>query len=152
MQQEQVWKMEQEFIHHIFLKSWCSLLASLKSDVDKWDIDKLKNIPADLNNLKSKLDKLDVDKLVHALVNLSKLSDVVKLNVVEKGAYNAKIKNIEDKIADITHLTTKTTLNTKINKDQDKIPSITKLAPKTALTSGENKIPSVTNLDKKDWL
>ena len=106
-------------------------------------------MPANLNNLKTKLDKLDVDKLVHALVNLSKLSDVVKLNVVEKGAYNGKIKNIEDKIADITHLTTKTTLNAKINKDQDKIPSITNLAPKTALTSVENKIPSVTNLDKK---
>ena len=39
-------------------------LANLKSDVDKLDIDKLKNVPRGLNNLKSKIDKLDVDKLV----------------------------------------------------------------------------------------
>ena len=37
-------------------------LASLKSFIDKLDIDKLKNVPTSLRNLKSKLDKLDVDK------------------------------------------------------------------------------------------
>ena len=39
-------------------------LASLKSNIDKLDIDKLKNIPSNLSNLKSKVDKLDIDKLV----------------------------------------------------------------------------------------
>ena len=39
-------------------------LANLKSNVDKLDIDKLKNVPTNLSNLKSKVDKLDVDKLV----------------------------------------------------------------------------------------
>ena len=39
-------------------------LVRLKSDEDKLDIDKLKNVPAGLNSLKSKVDKLDVDKLV----------------------------------------------------------------------------------------
>ena len=34
--------------------------------------------------MKSKVDKLDVDKLVPALVDLSKLSDVLKNNVVKK--------------------------------------------------------------------
>ena len=33
-------------------------LASLKYNVDKLDIDKLKNVPANLSNLKSKVDKL----------------------------------------------------------------------------------------------
>ena len=37
-------------------------LASLKPDVDKLDIDKLKNVPTGLNSLKSKVHKLDVDK------------------------------------------------------------------------------------------
>ena len=32
-------------------------LVNLKSDIDKLDIDKLKNVSADLNNLKSKVDK-----------------------------------------------------------------------------------------------
>ena len=38
-------------------------LASLKSDVNKLGIDKLKNVPSNLSNLKSKVDKLDIDKL-----------------------------------------------------------------------------------------
>ena len=42
------------------------------------DVDKLKNAPSDLSNLKSKIDKLDIGKLEITLVNLSKLSDVVK--------------------------------------------------------------------------
>ena len=37
-------------------------LASLKSNVDKLDIGKLKNVPTNLRNLKSKVNKLDVDK------------------------------------------------------------------------------------------
>ena len=36
-------------------------LANLKSDVDKLDIDKLKNGPSGLSTLKSKVAKLDVD-------------------------------------------------------------------------------------------
>ena len=44
-------------------------LASLKSNVDKLDIDILKNVPTYLNNLKSKVDKLDVDNFVPVLVD-----------------------------------------------------------------------------------
>ena len=51
--------------------------------------------------LKSKVDKLDVDKLVPGPVALSNLSGVVK-NDVKKDVYYTKIKNIEDKITDIT--------------------------------------------------
>ena len=63
--------------------------------------------------MKSKVDKLDVEKLVSVLVVLSKLSDVVKNDVVKKDVYNAKIKNTEDKIPDITNLATATALNVK---------------------------------------
>ena len=68
--------MQQELIHHLLLKK--TDLANLKSDVDKLDIDKLKNIPTSLSNLKSKVDKLDVDEIVPVPVDLDKLSDVVK--------------------------------------------------------------------------
>ena len=50
----------------------------LKSNVDKLDVDKLKNVLTSLSNLKSKIDKLDVDNLVPVPVDLSKISDVVK--------------------------------------------------------------------------
>ena len=69
-------------------------LANLKSDVDKLVIDKLKNVPTNFSNLKS---IVDVDKLVPAPVDLSKLSDVVKNEVVKKDICNAKINNMEDK-------------------------------------------------------
>ena len=91
-------------------------LANLKSNVDKLDIDKLKIIPTNLSNLKSKIDKIDVDKLVPFLVDLSKLSNVVKNDIDKNDVYNAKINKIEDKIPDITNLTSKSTLNAKINE------------------------------------
>ena len=81
--------MQQVLIHQI--------LVNLKSDVDKLDTDKLKNVPSKLSNLKSKVDKLDVDKLAPVPVNSSKLSDAAKNDVVKKDVYNAKIKDIEDK-------------------------------------------------------
>ena len=48
-------------------------------NVDKLDIDKLKNVPTNLSSLKSKVDQLDADKLVPLPVDLSKLIDVVKI-------------------------------------------------------------------------
>ena len=42
----------------------------------------------DLANLKSEIDRLDIDKLETTPVDLSKLSDVVKNEVVKKTEYN----------------------------------------------------------------
>ena len=36
-------------------------LASLKSNIDKLDIDKLKTVPTNLSSLKIKVEQLDVD-------------------------------------------------------------------------------------------
>ena len=66
--------------------------------------------------MKSKVDKLDVGKLKTSPVDLSKLSNVLKNDVVEKDVYNSNIKNIENKIPDITNLAAKTTLTAKINE------------------------------------
>ena len=57
---------------------------------------------------------------------------------------NSKIKNIEDKILDITKLATNTTLNAKVNEVKNKITSITNLVTATAFTPVENKILSVS--------
>ena len=53
-------------------------LANMKFEVDKLDIDKLKNMSSNLSNLKSKVDKLVIGKLETTTVDVSKLSDVVK--------------------------------------------------------------------------
>ena len=42
--------------------------------------------------MKSEVDKLGVDKLILVSVDLSKLSNVLKKEVVKKDVYNAKIK------------------------------------------------------------
>ena len=125
-------------------------LANLMTKVDKLDIDKLGSLPNNLSKLKTKVDKLDIDKLAPVPTDLSKLSDVVKNKVVKKTEYNTKIKNIEDKIPDISNLVTKTNLNTKINEVE--MPSIAGLATTSALTTVEHKIPSISNLVKKNRL
>ena len=55
-------------------------------------------IKPNLASLKTEVDKLDIDKLVPFLVDLSKLSDAVKNDVVKKAAYDKlaiKVNNID---------------------------------------------------------
>ena len=66
-------------------------LVNLKSDVDKLDIDKLKNVLSNLSNLKNK-----VDKLVPAPADSSKLSNVVKNDVVKKNEYDEFVKKVNN--------------------------------------------------------
>ena len=128
-------------------------------------------LKTNLATLKTEVDKLDIDKLAPVPVDLSKLSDVVQNDVFKKTEYNAKIADIESKIPDISNLATKTALttvvnkmpdtnslvkksdyNTKITKIEGKISGVTNLATKTALTTVENDIPDVSNLAKKKIL
>ena len=69
-------------------------LASLKPKVDQLDIDTLEKVTTGLNSLKRKVDKLDVDKLVPLPVDLSKLSDAVKNDVVKKTAYDKLVQKV----------------------------------------------------------
>ena len=59
------------------------------------------------------------------------------------------MKNIEDKIPDITSLTTNTSLNAKINEVKGEISSITNLAATAAPVIVENKIANTNDLVKK---
>ena len=118
-------------------------------------------LKTNLASLKTEVDKLDIDKLVPVPVDLSKLSDAVKNDVVKKDVYNklvAKVSNIDisgfvlkakydtdkselqNKIPDTSDLVKKTGYNTKITEMEGKIPDISNLATKTALTTVENKI------------
>ena len=99
----------------------CETKADLKNATDV-------DISSNLSKFKIKRDKLDADKLVPRggsraaatskmkRFDLSKLSNVVRIDDVKKDVYNAKITNIEDKVSNFTKLATNTTLNTKINE------------------------------------
>ena len=127
-------------------------------------------LKTNLANLKTEVDKLDIDKLVPVPVDLIKLSDLVKNDVVKKDVYNklvAKVDNIntsgfvlktkydtdkselENKIPDTIGLVKKTDYSTKITEIKGKNSDISNLATKAALTTVENKIPSIGNFVKK---
>ena len=81
-------------------------------------------LKTNLASLKTEVDKLYIDKLVPILVDLSKLSDVVKDYVVVKTVYNklvAKVDNI-----DTSDFVLKTNYNTKITELENKIPNLKK--------------------------
>ena len=84
-------------VKHLNVSKYYDIDSNLKSNIGKLNIDKPKNILTNLSNLKSKVDKPDVGKLLPVPVDLSKLSDVIKNDVVKKDVYNPKIKKIEDK-------------------------------------------------------
>ena len=127
-------------------------------------------IKTNLATLKTEVDKLYIDKLVPVPVDLSKLSDVVKNNIVEKDVYDklvARVNNIntsgfvlktqydtdklalQNKIPDTSGLVKKTDNDSKINEIEGKIPDVSNLATKTALTTVENKTTDVSTLLKK---
>ena len=107
-------------------------------------------LKTNLTNLKSEVDKLDVDKLKPIPTDLSKLSDVVKNDVVRKTDFNKLVTKIDD--IDTSGLVKKTDYNAKITEIEDKFPNTNNLATKTALTTVENKIPDISNLPTKTAL
>ena len=52
--------------------------------------------------LKTEMDKIDADKLKATPIDLDRLSNLVKNDVVKKADYNAKVTSIENQIAGIT--------------------------------------------------
>ena len=98
-------------------------------------------------NLKTDADKLDIDKLAPVLVDLSKLSDVVKTDVVKKSVYDklvAKVNNI-----DTSDFVLKTKYNTDKTELENKTPDVSNLVEKTRLTELENKTSDISNLATK---
>ena len=85
-------------------------------------------LKTNLANLKPEVDKLDFDKLVPIPVDLSKLSDVVKNDLVKKTVYNKLISKV-DNIDTIDFV-----LKNKYKNDKTKL---------------ENKIPNLVVLLKK---
>ena len=85
-------------------------------------------LKTNLASVKTEANKLDIDKLAPVTVDLSKLSDVVKNDVVKKAVYNklaAKVNGID---------TSNFVLKSKYQTDKTKL---------------ENKIPDVNDLVKQ---
>ena len=76
-----------------------------------------------------------------------KIQDITSL--ATKTTLNAKINEVKYEIRNITNLATNACLSAKINAVKGKIPNNTNLATTRALTAVENKIPSVINSIKK---
>ena len=126
-------------------------------------------LKTNLASLKTEVDKLDIDKLAPVLVDLSKLSDDVKNDVVKKTVYHklvAKVNSINtsDFVLKNKYNTDKTELvkknpnvtdfvkKAKLTELENKIPDVSSLATKAALTAVENKILSISSLVKKSRL
>ena len=54
------------------------------------------NVTSNLSNLKTKIDKLNIKNLETTPVDLSKLSNVVKNDVVKKVEYNELVKKVNN--------------------------------------------------------
>ena len=116
-------------IHHILLKK--TDLVNLKSDADKLDIDKLKNIPNNLSNLQSEVDKLDIGKLETASVDLEN-------EVIKKIEYNELLKRVNNiSTIDNNDLVKKTAENFTIRLKQ------ANLASKNYIANFVKKFPQI---------
>ena len=107
-------------------------------------------LKTNLANLKTEVDKLDIDKLAPVPVDLSKLSDVVKNDVVKKAVYDklaAKVNNI-----DTSDFVLKTKYQTDKTELEKKISDVIDFVKKTKLTELENKIPNFGSLTTKTSL
>ena len=104
-------------------------------------------LKTNLTSLKTEVDKLDIDKLVNVPLDLSKLSYVFKTHVVKKTDYNKLVSKVDN--IDTSGFALKTKYDTDKSELENKIPDVSNLETKTALTTVENKIPRVGSLVKK---
>ena len=169
-------------MNQYFLKPFKSFGGNIKVKVDlsnyatKTDLKNVTHVDTsslalktNLATLETEVDKLDIEKLAPVPVDLSKLSDVLKNDVVKKTLYDklvAKVNNID--ISDFVLKTKYNTAKTELEKNipnvtdfvkkakltelEKKIPDMSNLATRTALTIVENKIPSASNLVKKQTI
>ena len=121
-------------ITHVDVSSYATKtnLAALNTEVDNIDIDKLKTVPDDL----------------------TKLSNIVKNEVVKKTAYNT-LKNKVDAIdtskfvSRTKFMTDTNSLDDKIDKVEKKIPDISVLATKSSVTCSITEQEDYTDKVKK---
>ena len=99
--------------------------------------------------LKSEVDKIDVRKLKAVPVDLAKLTNVVKNDVIKRTDYNTKVTSIETKIAGLT----KNTSDNLAYITKLKVVDTNNFVLKTKLTSDVNTLENeIDTVDKKKYL
>ena len=88
-------------------------------------------LKTNLASLKSEVDKLDIDKLAPVPVDLSKLSDVVKNDVVKKTVYDKLVTQVNS--IDTSRFVLKTKYDTDESELKNKIPDTSRLVKKNRL-------------------
>ena len=86
-------------------------------------------LKTNLANFKTEVDKLDIDKLVPVPVDLRKLSDVVKNDVVKKTAYDKLVVNVNN--IDTSGFVLKTKYDRDKSELQNEIPDTSGLVKET---------------------
>ena len=100
-------------------------------------------------SLKTQTDQLDIDKLVPVTINLSKLSDVVKNDVVKTNVYDKLVAKVNS--IDTSTSVLKTKYDTDKSKLESKVPDTSGIVKETAYntrtTEIEGIIPNISNLE-----
>ena len=95
-------------------------------------------LKSNLVSLKTEVDKIDAEKLKTVPVDLAKLSNVVKNDVIKKTEYNKLVTKVDN--IDTTNFVSRTKYQKHGSNFEDKVDKIDK------------KIPDVTNLVKRQIL
>ena len=99
-----------------------------------------------LASLKTEVDKIDTDKLKTVAADLTKLSNVVKNDVVKKTDYSTKVTNIESQIARLT----KNTVDNLANITKLKAIDTNSFVNKTKFSADVNTLDDKTDgVEKK---
>ena len=85
-------------------------------------------LKTNLANLKTEIDKLDINKLVPVPVDLSKLSDAVKMMLLKNSVYDKLVAKVNS--IDTSRLVLKTNYNTDKTELEKKTPDISGLVKK----------------------
>ena len=138
-----VTKTDLKNVTHVDVSSFASKtnLASLKTEVNKIDADKLKTVPVDLAKLSNVVTN-DVVKKTEKNSLKTKVDSIDTTNFVLKAKYEKDGSDFEDKVSkidkktpDVSDLVKKIDFNVKVTKIEDKIPSISGIATNSTLTA-----------------
>ena len=107
-------------------------------------------LKTNLASLKTEVDKLDIDKLVPVPTDLSKLSSVVKNDVIKKTVNDKLVAKVNNN--DTSDFVLKTKYNTERAELENKITNAADFVKKAKLTELENKISDISNFATKTEL